>query len=328
MNRTFLRAIEIENYGKFYEPAVMHFNDRLTTMVLGASKGKSTFVNALEFLSEAVLDGNIKNRWSNVCKTFVNKPKNFMRVEIVLEIKDTIHNGVYRYGMSITDIGVISEFLCKENSGRRVFYRYKNDLDLSGLNSELCENIHTNLTADKPILYLIKEHGSGVNAYFVRFFKRLWVIRAGGLSYRLTPSHLFIKSFFAQRSKVERCCDFLRIFDSSISGIIRVKNTSKVYIVRKNAYRYEYPVPLAKESDTLIKLLTLYRAFDALSPDGGTVITDFGGLDLPGINPDRLKRAIDENIDLIFCVSDDRICDQLKINKTEFVEFCPKFNEC
>ena len=84
MSSTFLNTLEVENYGRFYDPTKIVFDKRISVVVLGASQGKSTLVNALDYLSEAILEGNIRNRWLNFCRTYVNRPKNFIRIRSFL----------------------------------------------------------------------------------------------------------------------------------------------------------------------------------------------------------------------------------------------------
>ena len=276
MSRITIKTIEVENYGCFYDTAILNFDSRISAVSLGSGAGKSTFVNALEQLSDAVIDGKISYNTMNYCRTYVNKPKGFCRVEILLEVRDASHNGVYRYGLKVTPQGIISELLLKESTQRRVFYRYKNELELYGYDDDVVEYVKSSVFSGVPILHLLSGCESGIAAHFITFFQRLWVIRAGGLSNKLSASHLFKPSFFAKRSNVENCCEFLRLLDPSVVDVIRVVKTSKVMIVRRNADRYDYPVALSNESDTFIRYLLLYRAVDALHTYGGTIIIDVG----------------------------------------------------
>jgi len=276
MSKISLKLIEIENYGRFYDTAALNFDSRISMIALGSGAGKSTFVNALEQLSDAVIDGKINYNAMNYCRTFVNKPKGFCRVEILLEILDSSHNGVYRYGIKVTPQGIISEYLVKESTQRRVFYRYKNDLELYGYNDEVVQSVKSSVTSEIPMLHLFSGAGCGIEAHFITFFQRLWIVRSGGLSNRISASHLFKTSFFGRRSNVEKCCSFLRLYDKKVMDMIRVAGTSKVMVIKRNPDGYDYPVPLSYASDTLIKYLMLYRAIDALHTYGGTVIMDVG----------------------------------------------------
>ncbi len=319
MSSITLRMIELENYGRFYDTAKLILKDRITAVVLGASCGKSTFASALEFLTEAVLEGNIKNSELNICRTFVDKPKNFVRIEILLEISDATHSGIYRYGISVTDIGVLSEYLLKENTGRRIFYRHKNDIDLSGLNDTALGHIKGSLTAQVPILHLLINSQNSISSYFIRFFQRLWIVRAGGLNYRLSAMHLFKQSFFTKRANVVKCCDFLRNFDPTVVDMIKVPSTSKVTVIHRNSHEYEYPVPLARESESFIKVLSLYRAIEALSGYGGTVIWDAGDINLTSINADRFISAISENVSVVFFSDNNRLAEHLDLTISEYL---------
>ena len=276
MSKITIKTIEVENYGCFYDTAVLNFDSRISAVSLGSGAGKSTFVNALMLLCDAVIDGSISYNALNYCRTYVNKPKGFCRVEILLEVRDASHNGVYRYGLSLTPQGIISEHLLKESTQRRVFYRYKNELELYDYNDEVVKYIKSSVSSGVPILHLLSGCESGIAAHFLTFFQRLWVIRAGGLSNKLSASHLFKPSFFGKRSNVEKCCGFLRLYDKKVMDMIRLAGTSKVMVVKRNPDGYDYPVPLSYESDTLIKYLMLYRAIDALHTYGGTVIMDVG----------------------------------------------------
>lgn len=303
MSRITIKSIEIENYGRFYNTAVLNFDSRISTVSLGSGAGKSTFVNALEQLSDAVIDGKINYNTMNYCRTFVNKPKGFCRVEILLEILDSSHNGVYRYGLKVTPQGIIGEHLLKESTQRRVFYRYKNELELYDYNDEVVEYIKSSVSSGVPILHLLSGCESGIAAHFLTFFQRLWVIRAGGLSNKLSASHLFKPSFFGRRSNVEKCCSFLRLYDKKVMDIMRVARTSKVMVVRRNPDGYDYPVPLSNESDTFIKYLVLYRAIDALHTYGGTIIMDVGDLLITDKLANYLNTADMDLVNFIF-VSD------------------------
>ena len=126
MSSITLRMLEVENFGRFYDTTRLIFEEKSSAVVLGVAQGKSTLVDSLEFLSRAVLDGKIYNSFLNVSKMHINKPKKATRVEILIDIVDANHKGSYRYSLGVSDIGVISEFLMKESSGRRIFYRYKN----------------------------------------------------------------------------------------------------------------------------------------------------------------------------------------------------------
>lgn len=319
MSSITLRMIELENYGRFYDTAKLILKDRITAVALGASCGKSTFASALEFLTEAVLEGNIKNSELNICRTFVDKPKNFVRIEILLEISDATHSGIYCYGISVTDIGVLSEYLLKENTGRRIFYRHKNDIDLSGLNDIALGHIKGSLAAQVPILHLLINSQNSISSYFIRFFQRLWIVRAGGLNYRLSAMHLFKQSFFTKRANVVKCCDFLRIFDPTVVDMIKIPSTSKVMVIHRNSHGYEYPVPLARESESFIKVLALYRAIEALSGYGGTVIWDAGDIKLTSINADRFISAISENVSVVFFSDNNRLAEHLDLIISEYL---------
>ena len=209
MSNVTLRMIEVENYGRFYDTASLSFDDRLTAVSLKPSEGKTTFVNAIEDLSSVVIEGTVKKQVLNYCRTYINKPKSFVRIDILLDICDASHNGVYRYGIKVSRLGIVSEYLLKESSGRQIFYRYKNDIDFFGFDDETENQIRSVLTSDLPILHLIGSVGAGVQSFFLKFFQRLWIVRAGGLSHRVSACHLFKTSFFSRRSNIEKCCSFL-----------------------------------------------------------------------------------------------------------------------
>lgn len=300
-----LKMIEIENFGRFYDPARLEFDNVVSDIVMGASQGKTTFVNALECLSQLALNGSSKDiRW-NFCKSCPENPKDFVRIEILLSIYGSSRNGLYRYGACITNVGVLSEYLLKENTGRRLFYRYKNDLDLYDYSDDIRQYVISNLRADVPVIYLLNVHKTGVHAQFIRFFERLWIVRAGGIKYKLSAQHLFKKSFFTRRSNIEACCDFMRLLDKSVTNFVKATAASKVSVIHKNSNGYEYPVSLFDESDSFIKFLLIFRAIDALSSYGGTLIVDVGDIALTSDVYDKIVLMCADHISIIIFSSND-----------------------
>ena len=197
----------------------------------------------------------------------------------------------------------------KESSGRRIFYRYKNEIDLDGLPTSDAERINASLDVQLPILYLLTECTNPIVKSFIHFFQRLWVIRSD-FTHNPSALHLFKPSFWARRENVSKCCGFLRLFDPTVVDIIKNKNSSKIYIVHKNVDRYDYPVALSKESEGLIKFLALYRAYDALETYGGLVLWDAGNVDLKALNCFWQKKCFFEEVGFVFFTS----CDSMYVN--------------
>ena len=69
MSSVSLKTIEIENFGRFYDSARLEFNSTVNAVIMGASQGKTTFINALEYLSKIVLDGFDENHLPNFCNS-------------------------------------------------------------------------------------------------------------------------------------------------------------------------------------------------------------------------------------------------------------------
>jgi len=316
-----LRSIRVENFGRFYDPAELIFNDRISTVVLEQSKGKTTIVNALEFLSEIVLEGRIKCSYLNYCNTYPEKSKGFVGFELLIHISDSSHNGEYRYGIKINGQGILEEYLIKESTQRRIFYRNKNHFELNDRNDEILQYVTKDLNAKTSVMHLLCCLDCGIYPYFTRFFQRLWIIRVGSINSGLSASQLFKSDLFTKRQNVKNCCNFMRMIDPTVRDMTRVPNSSVVSVIHKSPGGYDYPVSLSKESDTFIKFLALYRAIDALSTYGGLIIMDVGDFNVPKLLFDYLKDNTYRGLGLIVFTFDYGFGERMYIKSAENVGF-------
>jgi hypothetical protein len=278
MSKLFLKSVEIENIGKFYDPVKISFTDSVCAISAPAGSGKSTFFKTLDYLINAIVEADVFCSNPNFCRTYYKNAKEEARIELEFEFTNSKSCVTLKYCICITYIGVKSEYLCVVNTDNYLFDRDGNSFGLCKSLTEYEDHVYDNITRKTPLLSVMCDCHSEYVRQLINFFKRIWYLRAGSVNSRLSANHLFRSDFFTDPKVREKCNSYMRLYDPNFVRIITSRGKKSVLVVRKNDEGQEYPVRLSEESDAFIKMLCFYRALDTLGKNGGLILFDMGDM--------------------------------------------------
>lgn len=262
--------------------------------IFGANaSGKSNVIKAfrymMEYVTSSVVFSRDKVRGINRLTPFLfdNKSKD---AESLFEVFFSRETGrgctIYNYGFSVSQNGVTEEWLnYKAKSGKEyknIFYRGKNELDLSGIPEKRRENIKISLEKETLILSL----GSflKINRFkiVIDWFMKNRITNFGdpreneGLSYQAPAG--FADSLDVQNQVVK----YLATFDSSIIGfdveVLKSDDDGKqilnIKTKHKNLDGGTVLLPLSQESDGTLKMFALYQFIQDCIERGSVLLVD------------------------------------------------------
>lgn len=262
--------------------------------IFGANaSGKSNVIKAfrymMEYVTSSVVFSRDKVRGINRLTPFLfdNKSKD---AESLFEVFFSRETGrgctIYNYGFSVSQNGVTEEWLnYKATSGKEyknIFYRGKNELDLSGIPEKRRENIKISLEKETLILSL----GSflKINRFkiVIDWFMKNRITNFGdpreneGLSYQAPAG--FADSLDVQNQVVK----YLATFDSSIIGfdveVLKSDDDGKqilnIKTKHKNLDGGTVLLPLSQESDGTLKMFALYQFIQDCIERGSVLLVD------------------------------------------------------
>ena len=262
--------------------------------IFGANaSGKSNVIKAfrymMEYVTSSVVYSRDKVRGINRLTPFLfdNKSKD---AESLFEVFFSRETGrgytIYNYGFSVSQNGVTEEWLnYKAASGKEynsIFYRGKNELDLSGIPEKRRENIKISLEKETLILSL----GS-----FLKI-NRFKIVIDWFMKNRITNfcnpreneglSHQAPAGFADSLDVQNQVVNYLAAFDSSIIGfdveVLKSDDDGKQIINIKTKHKNldggTVLLPLSQESDGTLKMFALYQFIQDCIERGSVLLVD------------------------------------------------------
>lgn len=262
--------------------------------IFGANaSGKSNVIKAfrymMEYVNSSVVFSRDKVRGINRLTPFLfdNKSKD---AESLFEVFFSRETGrgctIYNYGFSVSQNGVTEEWLnYKATSGKEyknIFYRGKNELDLSGIPEKRRENIKISLEKETLILSL----GSflKINRFkiVIDWFMKNRITNFGDPRENEGLSHQAPVGFADSLDVQNQVVNYLAAFDSSIIGfdveVLKSDDDGKqilnIKTKHKNLDGGTVLLPLSQESDGTLKMFALYQFIQDCIERGSVLLVD------------------------------------------------------
>ena len=262
--------------------------------IFGANaSGKSNVIKAfrymMEYVTSSVVYSRDKVRGINRLTPFLfdNKSKD---AESLFEVFFSRETGrgctIYNYGFSVSQNGVTEEWLnYKAASGKEynsIFYRGKNELDLSGIPEKRRENIEISLEKETLILSL----GSflKINRFkiVIDWFMKNRITNFGNPRENEGLSHQAPTGFADSLDVQNQVMNYLAAFDSSIIGfdveVLKSDDDGKQIINIKTKHKNldggTVLLPLSQESDGTLKMFALYQFIQDCIERGSVLLVD------------------------------------------------------
>lgn len=257
------------------------------------ASGKSNVIKAfrymMEYVTSSVVYSRDKVRGINRLTPFLfdNKSKD---AESLFEVFFSRETGkgctIYNYGFSVSQNGVTEEWLnYKAASGKEynsIFYRGKNELDLSGIPEKRRENIEISLEKETLILSL----GSflKINRFkiVIDWFMKNRITNFGNPRENEGLSHQAPTGFADSLDVQNQVVKYLEAFDSSIIGfdveVLKSDDDGKqilnIKTKHKNLDGGTGLLPLSQESDGTLKMFALYQFIQDCIERGSLLLVD------------------------------------------------------
>lgn len=262
--------------------------------IFGANaSGKSNVIKAfrymIEYVTSSVVYSRDKVRGINRLTPFLfdNKSKD---AESLFEVFFSRETGrgctIYNYGFSVSQNGVTEEWLnYKAASGKEynsIFYRGKNELDLSGIPEKRRENIKISLEKETLILSL----GSflKINRFkiVIDWFMKNRITNFGNPRENEGLSHQAPTGFADSLDVQNQVVNYLAAFDSSIIGfdveVLKSDDDGKQIINIKTKHKNldggTVLLPLSQESNGTLKMFALYQFIQDCIERGSVLLVD------------------------------------------------------
>lgn len=192
----------------------------------------------------------------------------------------------YNYGFSLNQDGVVEEWLNSKSKTareyRNIFYRSKEELDLSGLPNKNQEIIRVSLYAEALVVSL----GAKQRIAKLKLI-RDWFYGINFANFGNPMENVFLSSLipdgFADRESIQaKVIDYFAAFDPSIIGfdVETIKSDDVVEHVKIDALHRvigsdnTVSIPLQDESDGTLKMFALYPALQDTLDTGGVLFVD------------------------------------------------------
>lgn len=262
--------------------------------IFGANaSGKSNVIKAfrymMEYVTSSVVYSRDKVRGINRLTPFLfdNKSKN---AESLFEVFFSREIGrgctIYNYGFSVSQNGVTEEWLnykaTSDKEYNSIFYRGKNELDLSGIPEKRRENIKISLEKETLILSL----GSflKINRFkiVIDWFMKNRITNFGNPRENEGLSHQAPTGFADSLDVQNQVVNYLAAFDSSIIGfdveVLKSDDDGKqilnIKTKHKNLDGGTVLLPLNQESDGTLKMFALYQFIQDCIERGSVLLVD------------------------------------------------------
>lgn len=262
--------------------------------IFGANaSGKSNVIKAfrymMEYVTSSVVYSRDKVRGINRLTPFLfdNKSKNSESLFEVFFSRETGRGcTIYNYGFSVSQNGVTEEWLnykaVSDKEYNSIFYRGKNELDLSGIPEKRRENIKISLEKETLILSL----GSflKINRFkiVIDWFMKNRITNFGDPRENEGLSHQAPTGFADSLDVQNQVVNYLAAFDSSIIGfdveVLKSDDDGKqilnIKTKHKNLDGGTVLLPLSQESDGTLKMFALYQFIQDCIERGSVLLVD------------------------------------------------------
>lgn len=290
-----LSAAKITEHG---EHVITIGNERLlpAAAVFGANaSGKSNVVEALRFMASYVLESFMYGGDGKKEKIERLKPNPFLfssdsqEAESSFEVYFVGSEGhdekTYNYGFSLNRDGVTEEWLNTKaktvQSYRRIFYRNKSELDLSGISKKRQENILLALEKETLIVSL----GSKLKVDILKAV-RDWFYNLNFADFSDPIENVFLSSriprgFSKDKSVQRNTVSYLSAFDPSIIDfrveILKEEDDAshvKIDAIHRTQDGGTAAIPLEQESSGTLKMFALYPVLKDTLENGSVLVVD------------------------------------------------------
>ncbi len=267
--------------------------------IFGANaSGKSNVIEAFRFMAIYVMnsfsyggENKDKKNKSNTLKCtpflFDNSSKNAeSSFEIYFMDTEKHKFKSYHYGFTLNQDGIIEEWLNSKaktaKEYKRIFYRNKKELDLSGLSTNSRELIEISLNKETLIVSLGAKLKITLLKTIRNWFYNTNCVNFGNPYENAAFSHVIPDGFIENKSVQDNVVKYLSSFDSSIIGFdIKVFKDNEgdfheinIKTVHKTIGGGENSIPLEEESDGTLKMFALYPVLQDTLSNGGILFLD------------------------------------------------------
>lgn len=271
-----------------------------TAAIFGANaSGKSNVIQAFRFMSTYVIDSfafggegdDKKSKTKKLKQTPFLFDKDSRDAESSFEVyfisSEEAGCKSYNYGFTLDQSGIVEEWLNTKSKTARsykpVFYRNKEELDLSGLPTKSQEILRMTLEPETLIVSL----GAKLKISKLKCI-RDWFYDTNFTNFGNPIENVFLSSLipdgFADDKDVQKkVVDYFATFDSSIVGfnieVIKSDDEDsrhiKIDALHKVIGSDEFAsIPLEEESDGTLKMFALYPALQDTLESGGVLFVD------------------------------------------------------
>lgn len=271
-----------------------------TAAIFGANaSGKSNVIQAFRFMSTYVIDSfafggegdDKKSKTKKLKQTPFLFDKDSRDAESSFEVyfisSEEAGCKSYNYGFTLDQSGIVEEWLNAKSKTARsykpVFYRNKEELDLSGLPTKSQEILRMTLEPETLIVSL----GAKLKISKLKCI-RDWFYDTNFTNFGNPIENVFLSSLipdgFADDKDVQKkVVDYFATFDSSIVGfnieVIKSDDEDsrhiKIDALHKVLGSDEFAsIPLEEESDGTLKMFALYPALQDTLESGGVLFVD------------------------------------------------------
>jgi len=271
-----------------------------TAAIFGANaSGKSNVIQAFRFMSTYVIDSfafggegdDKKSKTKKLKQTPFLFDKDSRDAESSFEVyfisSEEAGCKSYNYGFTLDQSGIVEEWLNAKSKTARsykpVFYRNKEELDLSGLPTKSQEILRMTLEPETLIVSL----GAKLKISKLKCI-RDWFYDTNFTNFGNPIENVFLSSLipdgFADDKAVQKkVVDYFATFDSSIVGfnieVIKSDDEDsrhiKIDALHKVIGSEEFAsIPLEEESDGTLKMFALYPALQDTLESGGVLFVD------------------------------------------------------
>lgn len=271
-----------------------------TAAIFGANaSGKSNVIEAFRFMTTYVIESfafggegdDKKSKTKKLKQTPFLFDKSSRDAESSFEVyfvsSEESGNKSYNYGFTLDQTGIVEEWLNAKSKTARsyktVFYRNRDELDLSGLPAKSQEILRITLEPETLIVSL----GAKLKISKLKCI-RDWFFDTNFTNFGNPIENVFLSSLipdgFADDKQVQKkIVDYFATFDPSIVGfnveVIKSDDEDsrhvKIDALHKIIGSDEFAsIPLEEESDGTLKMFALYPALQDTLESGGVLFVD------------------------------------------------------
>lgn len=266
--------------------------------IYGANaSGKSNVVSAYHFMETYVVNsfayGGESEEKNVITKKIKLKPflfdaeskQSVSTFEVFFTSKDDSREKIYNYGFSLDNNGVVEEWLNRKSKSakkyRRIFYRSKQKLDLTGLPKVNKDSIHASLENETLVVSLgAKLKISQLKIVRDWFYKNTFVDFGDPIA-NVFLSSVMPKDFTDDKMVQDKVISYFASFDNSIIGFNVEeqkrdddKKIYKIEAIHKMTNGTTTTLPLKEESAGTLKMFALFPAIQDALENGSVLIVD------------------------------------------------------